>query len=359
MLNGRVYGGPKKNTNPFANIRDEEPEFVEWGYGGMGSVKGAKSAGVSSNWERLHGGLALGDGDKTQTEVGVGRVGAGIGAGDPDLDDGSGLAWLKRRKEERERKAREQKEEAEKENLDSQTNTPLSSPPSTVESATHAPSTIDVSPLTIIVEECGGTATKADFPTPTPSRYPSELVVPTLSSLQDQSSSSIEEDITNEEGGTSQLHNNATAHEHERVLQAIKVPVRAPHHHRHSSKVGLRKMLGLPLTEDSAVPQIQVVGSPIVVSASTTSGGDTMDASLDPLHTSTAITPIEIDKPATPSSLSSSSTSSGSGSESDDDGGSDDDDGDDEEDEEESQKQNGRRRTGTAAGVEKISRHKE
>ena len=32
------------NTNPsaFTNARDEEPESVEWGHGGMGSIKGAK-----------------------------------------------------------------------------------------------------------------------------------------------------------------------------------------------------------------------------------------------------------------------------------------------------------------------------
>ncbi|KAG1751504.1 uncharacterized protein EDB91DRAFT_610356 [Suillus paluster] len=38
MLNGRVYGSKRQTpTKPFASARDE-PEFVEWGYGGMGSV---------------------------------------------------------------------------------------------------------------------------------------------------------------------------------------------------------------------------------------------------------------------------------------------------------------------------------
>lgn len=42
MLNGRVYGSKRNAKNPFSNIPDKEPEFVEWGYGGMGSVKVAK-----------------------------------------------------------------------------------------------------------------------------------------------------------------------------------------------------------------------------------------------------------------------------------------------------------------------------
>ncbi|KAI0688315.1 hypothetical protein C8T65DRAFT_122724 [Cerioporus squamosus] len=52
MLNGRVYGARRKpNANPFANVRTDEPEFVEWGYGGMGSVKNA--SGQNSMWSRV------------------------------------------------------------------------------------------------------------------------------------------------------------------------------------------------------------------------------------------------------------------------------------------------------------------
>jgi len=89
MLNGRVYGAGKRSGDPFANIKsDAEPEFVEWGYGGMGSVRGQHAAGMSgTRWERLHGG------DE-----------------DPSFDDGSGMGWVKKRREakERERKAKEQ-----------------------------------------------------------------------------------------------------------------------------------------------------------------------------------------------------------------------------------------------------------
>ncbi|KAM6500927.1 hypothetical protein JOM56_003941 [Amanita muscaria] len=79
MLNGRVYGA--RPTNHFANITSEpDPEFVEWGYGGMGSVRGQHAAGMSgTRWERLHNG------------------------DDPSMDDGSGMYWLQKRREAREK----------------------------------------------------------------------------------------------------------------------------------------------------------------------------------------------------------------------------------------------------------------
>ncbi|KAF5330958.1 hypothetical protein D9619_006046 [Psilocybe cf. subviscida] len=134
MLNGRVYGSKRAggNPNPFANARDEEPEFVEWGYGGMGSAKSARSAGAASgvNWERVAGasdGAARtgvggtrrshGDGnDALRKETGFGgTAGLGTVGGAVEEDDGSGMGWVKRRREERERKAREAKEKEEKE----------------------------------------------------------------------------------------------------------------------------------------------------------------------------------------------------------------------------------------------------
>ncbi|TFL07766.1 hypothetical protein BDV98DRAFT_588222 [Pterulicium gracile] len=100
MLNGRVYGSKhrkgQEGPNLFANIRDEEPEFVEWGYGGMGSVKNAASHGSGVNWSKVQG------------------SGAGLGANDDD-DDVSGLAWVRKRKAERERRALEEKEKADAE----------------------------------------------------------------------------------------------------------------------------------------------------------------------------------------------------------------------------------------------------
>ncbi|KAI9569023.1 hypothetical protein HD554DRAFT_643651 [Boletus coccyginus] len=141
MLNGRVYGAKRYSTqslaNPFDNVR-EEPEFVEWGYGGMGSVHA--SADVSSDrWKGLQrserGGALFADSSlgssATSTypsvgggrgsgahaasqiarrnmadnvsECGMGNVGA---AGGIDEDDGSGMGWVRRRRAEREAKAR-------------------------------------------------------------------------------------------------------------------------------------------------------------------------------------------------------------------------------------------------------------
>lgn len=330
MLNGRVYGA-KKNTNLFATARDEEPEFVEWGYGGMGSVKGAKSAGVSSNWDKLHGDLA--------TDSRASRVGA---TDDADSDDGSGLAWVRRRKEERERKAREQKEkEAEREISESQTNTPtrtstletirgipsISLPPSAIETTTsQRPPAIDVPTLDLVPED-GETATTANFPTPTRHSEPGEL------------SPSSSPPLT----GNGKAEGEHSTH----VLQAINVPVRSPRHPRPCPK-GSRE-LSISGERSAVVPQVQVAGSPILVSASG-DDDDSTDATAGVVHSS-AVTPDEIKGEP---QLTSSSSESESESEVDED-----DDGDDEEEEEEDaeERRRGGGTLGNAAGVEKISRH--
>lgn len=162
MLNGRVYGARRYAgehyvclvlhadltyppiaaqtlANPFANVRDD-PEFVEWGYGGMGSVHA--SAGIADDmWKGLQrsergGALFAGSSFGSSSEsaqppapvtVGGGR-GSGARATSPigrrkmlddvpecgmgnvgavrDEDDGSGMGWVKRRRAEREAKAR-------------------------------------------------------------------------------------------------------------------------------------------------------------------------------------------------------------------------------------------------------------
>ncbi|KAF7978716.1 hypothetical protein HWV62_44999 [Athelia sp. TMB] len=88
MLNGRVYGGRRalQHSNLFATAKDEEPSFVEWGYGGMGAVRSNSGVGAhGSKWARVQGGGALGG-----------------GARDEDDDDGGGMAWARKRKEARE-----------------------------------------------------------------------------------------------------------------------------------------------------------------------------------------------------------------------------------------------------------------
>lgn len=113
LLNGRVYGvkqsaalAAQMRTNPFGNARDEEPEFVEWGHGGMGSVRSGAVVGAKSDYSRLQSSKKL-------------SVGAVDGEGQPDEadeDDGSGLAWVKKRKaqKEKERLEAQEREKAEK-----------------------------------------------------------------------------------------------------------------------------------------------------------------------------------------------------------------------------------------------------
>jgi hypothetical protein len=98
MLNGRVYGARKyKSSTVFDNIPDKEPEFVEWGYGGMGSVR---SGGM---WAKVQGDQKTFLGHTEER----GRARAPATEADDD-NDGSGMGWVKKRREERERQKREQ-----------------------------------------------------------------------------------------------------------------------------------------------------------------------------------------------------------------------------------------------------------
>ncbi|KDN49308.1 hypothetical protein RSAG8_02010, partial [Rhizoctonia solani AG-8 WAC10335] len=87
MLNGRVYGArrARERLQPLPSM---EPQFSEWGYGGMGSV------GQGSEYSKLQ--------SKTSSLGGP--------AGNDDEDDGSGLTWVRKRKEKKEREEREKKE---------------------------------------------------------------------------------------------------------------------------------------------------------------------------------------------------------------------------------------------------------
>ena len=90
MLNGRVYGRKRAavKVNPFQNQRAFEPEFSEWGSGGLGSVPSNRASGAAADWDRLH---------NTKS----------IAKAHDDDDDGSGMVWVKKRREEREQAARE------------------------------------------------------------------------------------------------------------------------------------------------------------------------------------------------------------------------------------------------------------
>lgn len=115
MLNGRVYGSKRHPpADPFANVRDE-PEFVEWGYGGMGSVNCSSDSKYSV---LTKGAPALLSHGHSQAVVGGGHGGDapaperndGVGVGDDD-HDGTGMGWVKKRRLERERLAREKEKE--------------------------------------------------------------------------------------------------------------------------------------------------------------------------------------------------------------------------------------------------------
>lgn len=114
MLNGRVYGSKRHPpTNLFANVRDE-PEFVEWGYGGMGSVGGSHDSKYSVLAKGAPALLSHGQAQKLAVAAGRGApvdrndgVGVARLGGEDDDDDGSGMGWVRRRRLEKERLARE------------------------------------------------------------------------------------------------------------------------------------------------------------------------------------------------------------------------------------------------------------
>lgn len=98
MLNGRAYGSKRRPLkNIFANVH-EEPEFVEWGYGGMGSI----SCSSDSKYSVLAKGAPalLSHGHAQKVVVG------GAARERKDGDDGSGMEWVRKRRQERERRAR-------------------------------------------------------------------------------------------------------------------------------------------------------------------------------------------------------------------------------------------------------------
>ncbi|KAJ3981111.1 hypothetical protein F5890DRAFT_1477196 [Lentinula detonsa] len=121
MLNGRVYGAKRgsisgSQANPFANAKDDpDPEFVEWGYGGMGSVKNVQDGVGGTVWGRvLSNGTSVLDSGCPEKRNSVGRAVQNGDSRDDD-DDGSGMGWVRKRREIREKAQREAREQAEKE----------------------------------------------------------------------------------------------------------------------------------------------------------------------------------------------------------------------------------------------------
>ncbi|KAF9448896.1 hypothetical protein P691DRAFT_759509 [Macrolepiota fuliginosa MF-IS2] len=235
MLNGRVYGVKRPyNANPFANARDEEPEFVEWGYGGMGSVKGATSAGAHGRWERLHGqsvtATAAADEPGRPTE---------------DDDDGSGMGWVKRRREQREREKKEQEEKetpvVEKANNDEKKETTTTTTPvKEVEKTAVRPERpvmpsrpgTAASAKTLTLPSRPGTASSAK----TLSAGSSTTITPCASSiptphLTPATSSTHMPPVPSAAAATATSAVSSANGEEEHVTRAINIP--APHHYHH------------------------------------------------------------------------------------------------------------------------------
>ncbi|EJD53017.1 hypothetical protein AURDEDRAFT_110821 [Auricularia subglabra TFB-10046 SS5] len=107
MLNGRVYGAPRDPSPGRAGRSFEEPKFVEWGYGGMGSVQNQTLAkgGAAADWGKLQ---------SNARTIGSSDADAEAAAAAEDEDDGSGMAWVRRRRAQKE-KERLEKERQERE----------------------------------------------------------------------------------------------------------------------------------------------------------------------------------------------------------------------------------------------------
>ncbi|KAF9036552.1 hypothetical protein BJ165DRAFT_1504279 [Panaeolus papilionaceus] len=309
MLNGRVYGAPKNHhlkANPFATARDEEPEFVEWGYGGMGSVKGAKSAGVAGNgvnWSRLSGGSVLKDPNSDES-----RPSSGAADRDDDDEDGSGMGWVRRRREERERKKRE--EEAAAKNA-------LAVPETRSQDTTPTPtrsSTLDAAAFEDTV-----------MAPPTEDADATPLAAPHTSPL--------------------------VPSKPEHITEAITIPVHKPHHHHHHHR---NHSHGHGRTKSKEALEITLVDGPVGDVAPTTAmPSESAMVTPTPANLHPTATPL-INRPRSDSSASTDTSASETDSDSEsEDANTPGDDDDDEEDEREME----RRKTALGAGVEKISRH--
>ena len=135
MLNGRIYGARKHNSaTVFDNIPDDQPEFVEWGYGGMGSVKAGGMWGKVQSDQKFSVGHSEDRGRPETPHSGV-----------DDGDDGSGMGWVKKRREERERKKREEQAAQEATSkTDAETAPTTVSVPVAVPTTAHTPSIVSV-----------------------------------------------------------------------------------------------------------------------------------------------------------------------------------------------------------------------
>ncbi|KAI0781412.1 hypothetical protein BD413DRAFT_608560 [Trametes elegans] len=344
MLNGRVYGA-KRNQNPFANVRSEEPEFVEWGYGGMGSVK--SSAGQSEIWSRVQKGTVAIGGDDSSSW--------GTPKTSMDEDDGSGMTWLKKRREQRERekKEREEREKAEAAAKESE------EPAEAQGEVQSKPEAETASPAP---EAAPATANENASVTPTPAA-PTPMLTEEPKELKAQPSQTHDEHITqtvNIPAPAPHLrHHHSHSHSH--------APSHS-HHHTHGHGHSLSLSLPHPERRESAdtargIPYAAAL-TPSVVTTPTGREEHSDDSQGTPVLSGARLR-TESGQSEGGESLSSSAASTASETSDDVDDSEDSPRdpesgfGEDEDEEEDELLQEQSRRTALGAGVEKIARHKE
>ncbi|KLO19742.1 hypothetical protein SCHPADRAFT_885326 [Schizopora paradoxa] len=332
LLNGRVYGySGARSGNPFKNVKDQEPEFVEWGHGGMGSIHA--NSGHGSEWARL----------QSNKKLSVGHA-EGQNEGDGD-DDGSGMGWVKRRREQREkeRKEREAKEKAE--GLEGKGDAvgtearigAVETPSITIRSA---------SPLTGVGEDDSRGGDRVEESASANAGTTAKSVAETSSTTPAQT----------KEGSTQPTE---AAPEH--VYTAVTLPAHLPkHHHRdqvHRSASAGSSHVSTPVTEH---PSANILAGTSSSSSSATMlpfGAAGTPSRSSPLADS-SIT-IETASLVSPGALSVSSSSSTEDSDSEDEVEREDDEDEDEDDEVLDEAEEEARKTALSAGVEKVSKHKD
>ncbi|KZT70184.1 hypothetical protein DAEQUDRAFT_227269 [Daedalea quercina L-15889] len=309
LLNGRVYGAKRNNNaNLFASARSVEPEFVEWGFGGMGSVQ-ANGVGASV-WAKVQsrGGVSVG---AHEEPAGTSRPSS---AGD-DEDDGSGMAWVKKR---RMRKEQEQKKD---ENVDKKTGAAGQelSPASELYASVSDPDPPAGKEAPVVDQELSASPTQINAALPEDKATPSK----------------------------------------EHHLEAVKLPPVHQHHHRGHSHGTLERLSSAVKVEterrDSA-DTLRDMCAPSVQELQKSS----VDVTGQPEETRSRVDSVSSQVSAHSSSSSSSGNDDADAEEADEEDLESPRSGEEEEDEDVDEELEERARlTAVGAGVEKISRHKE
>jgi hypothetical protein len=362
MLNGRVYGGHRidaQNTNLFVTAKDEEPEFVEWGYGGMGSVKAGKQHG-GTQWSRLQ-----------SNSAGVG------GGGVDDDDDGGGMTWVRKRREQRER---ERKEKEEKAKAEAEAGVVQPSPVSVVDNQASDPPP----PSAAAVEE-QPKQDQTSTPAPASISPIDDLSTPTFDQTQPRSQPQLpvllpappDENTGPDHNPIGDNNNTDKDKKLQHITTTVNVPAPGAHHHYHHHRSA--SYVGSNTSQSGVNSSVSLLGSGGVVGRS--EGDKEWEVVMSPLRMSfEGVGDVEragvvVGEKVQDDNVSGSASGSES-SESEDGDGDESEGGDDEPEDEEEAEVFFRfssipcakltlffwqriRKTALGAGVEKISRHKD